>query len=937
MVATRAEDGHESKDGKDSGLETRKVTKEEAAFILGQGGKTKQKLCIVSGAQIELTENKNDRMNGSSLQIRGTAEQREHARKYVEFVIAQRRGPVNIDDPSAHNDLTILVVPADCVSFITGRQGSFLRLIEEEWGALLFFLEVNPKNPPTYVDPTKTERLAIFGPFRRRRGAQVKVMAAIEMKVPGYFSNGVTVSESSEEGFATDTMVIKEEDYSYALGRSGATRKKLSRASNCIVEYVGRVAYFCGNKKERARAKEYLTWLLQQRVGEQVNVLHKGRDDATMVLVPNQCMAFVTGYKGQALRSIEEETSTFCFVDQGSVDAADFQVPLSIFGRDDDRRSAEGLIWERIAQKIDDPVTESSYGHGGGKRGGKSKGGKGEGKGKGKGKGKERDTENWQSTREEGPEVRPVRKEGDNDFMTITTEDVSFLTGASRKMLKKIAAASGTFLEMQHQKLEIVGAKDDREKAKKYVQLVLAQRVRAVTMEDVAGHEDLTIIEVPAVAVSFVTGRQGSFLRLVEEEFGTMLFFFDYNKANQRDQVEKLAIFGPLRERRGAELKVLSAIETKQPGFIAKLDGASPMQDPAEGFATDRMLIEEDDYSYALGRGGATRKKIARAAGCVIEYIGRYAYLCGVKKERVRAREYLVWLFQQRVGSVEVDYANRDDVTVLQVPRDCVGFVTGAKGASLRSIEDATGTFCFIEGGRDDPNRDPKPLLIFGSPKARLAAEERLKGRIDQKLVEGWVFEEGGGSGGGGYGGAGGYGEWHGQSWEGGRRHARGGWGASTATEDNGTGVGGAGEAAVEEAAAEEEPEAWGDWGGNSGDEDEPEDSAAYAGPSVPAAASTATPATSAAAPVAGAGAASAAPAAAKPATQRPGMHLLGAAGNWNPHAGSLASPQRSGGGSAAKPSPNRGGEELDLPPQLLHEEAWPELGGPPKKKGGRP
>jgi len=82
----------------------------------------------------------------------------------------------------------------------------------------------------------------------------------------------------------------------------------------------------------------------------------------------------------------------------------------------------------------------------------------------------------------------------------------------------------------------------------------------------------------------------------------------------------------------------------------------------------------------------------------------------------VRAREYLLWLFRQRVGPVEVSYDGREDVTVLQVPKDCVGFVTGHKGTALRSVEDATGTFCFIEGGRSDPNRDPKPLL--GRPRS---------------------------------------------------------------------------------------------------------------------------------------------------------------------------------------------------------------------------
>merc|ERR1712151_791891 len=124
-------------------------------------------------------------------------------------------------------------------------------------------------------------------------------------------------------------------------------------------------------------AKEYLQWLLRQRVGENVHVDHKGRDDVTMIMVPSQCIGFVTGHKGSSLRAIEEETSTFCFI-EGTVDDLEEQKPLLIFGCVEDRRLAESLVWDKISQKFDETGHEV-YGHsGGGKRG----------KGKGKGKDK---------------------------------------------------------------------------------------------------------------------------------------------------------------------------------------------------------------------------------------------------------------------------------------------------------------------------------------------------------------------------------------------------------------------------------------------------------------------------------------------------------------------------------------------------------------------
>jgi hypothetical protein len=158
--------------------------------------------------------------------------------------------------------------------------------------------------------------------------------------------------------------------------------------------------------------------------------------------------------------------------------------------------------------------------------------------------------------------------------------------------------------------------------------------------------EDLTIVKVPGEAVSFVTGKQGSFLRLMEEEFGALLFFLDFNMSQHADQTERLAIFGPERNRRGTELKVMAAIEMKCPGYYTT--NVTDSEDPAEGFLTDMVMISEVDYSFALGRQGSTRKNIVRTTGCLVEYIGSVAFLSGLKSERKAAREYLHWLFEER-------------------------------------------------------------------------------------------------------------------------------------------------------------------------------------------------------------------------------------------------------------------------------------------------
>jgi len=894
------------KDDKDEGKSLRRITKDEAAFILGAQGKTKTKLSHVSGTQIDLVELKGGQ---NQLEISGSAEERARAMKYIEYVISQRTGPVKIDEKTHPEDLTIVQVPGEAISFITGTRGAYLRHVEEEWWTLLFFLQVDPKNPRVNHDPKHVEKLAIFGPRRQRRGAELKVMAAIENKLPGYFTKGAVPMDCANEEFDTDTMRIEADDYSYALGKNGNTRKKLARASNCIVEYIGNMAYFSGAKSERVHAREYLQWLLLQRVGEHAHVDYKGRDDVTMIMVQRHCIGYVTGARGTALRSIEEETNTFCFIEGGIDDNDESQKPLLIFGRATDRRFAESFVLERIHAKLDempDPGKDGRKGKGKGKDSkGKKSGSKGDGKdGKGDGKDGKGDGYIPEPERE-----RPVGPDISSDFQKISDEDAAFIMGPSGKTKRKIDNVSGAFLELKNNQLEIAGKDAERERASAYVAIVMKQRMGPVKLEDIQHHKDLTIVLVPAEAVSFVTGKGGGFLRMVEEEFGTMLFFLDYNRVQRRDQPERLAIFGSERTRRGAELKVMAAIEMKQAGYFTNRDANLPMVDPKEGFGTDRMTIAEDDYSYALGKGGSTRKKIARASSCIIEYIGRLAYLSGMPAERKRAREYLFWLFRQRVGPVEVHYDKRDDVTVLPVPKDCVGFVTGHKGTSLRAVEDATGTFCFIEGGRDDPHRDPKPLLIFGEPENRKAAEVLLRERIAQKLEAGWVHEDYNGGYGNGYDTGKGR-----RDRDGMRRPPRdkgagkgggtGGW-AGPAYGNNASASEAPADASVEKpkevVVEQEEDEAWGDWGGASDGSDD-------------------------GMPAGGNGVAEASVLNSAGGMAPAGGHTPGGAARWSEQ----PVPQ------SFKAERLKGDQELELPPQLLHEEAWPELGGPPGGKKGK-
>merc|ERR1719223_2566185 len=188
--------------------------------------------------------------------------------------------------------------------------------MEEEWGTLMFFM-----TKPGQKGATKKggragfgEQLAIFGSKRARRGAELKVMSSVEEKAPGQFTRGVREKISNERGFATDRIVFKDDELSYALGKQGTTRKKLALASGCILQYVGHVAFMAGSLKERRRCKEFIEWLLQQRRGQLTVPDVSSRDDCTEMHIPENCKGWVTGNRGSELRRVEQETGTFIFL-----------------------------------------------------------------------------------------------------------------------------------------------------------------------------------------------------------------------------------------------------------------------------------------------------------------------------------------------------------------------------------------------------------------------------------------------------------------------------------------------------------------------------------------------------------------------------------------------------------------------------------------------
>ena len=62
---------------------------------------------------------------------------------------------------------------------------------------------------------------------------------------------------------------------------------------------------------------------------------------------------------------------------------------------------------------------------------------------------------------------------------------------------------------------------------------------------------------------------------------------------------------------------------------------------------------QPEELSYALGKKGMTRKKLARSSGCIVEYVGYTVFMSGTGDERKRA-----WKRREKARAAERRRAN---------------------------------------------------------------------------------------------------------------------------------------------------------------------------------------------------------------------------------------------------------------------------------------
>ena len=59
------------------------------------------------------------------------------------FIFAQLEGPVQVADAKTRSDCTLVSLPQDCVGFVTGTKRNVLSRIEDDYGVVSFFLNLN--------------------------------------------------------------------------------------------------------------------------------------------------------------------------------------------------------------------------------------------------------------------------------------------------------------------------------------------------------------------------------------------------------------------------------------------------------------------------------------------------------------------------------------------------------------------------------------------------------------------------------------------------------------------------------------------------------------------------------------------------------------------------------------------------------------------------
>jgi len=157
-----------------------------------------------------------------------------------------------------------------------------------------------------------------------------------------------------------------------------------------------------------------------------------------------------------------------------------------------------------------------------------------------------------------------------------------------------------------------------------------------------------------------------------------------------------------------------------------------------------KVELKEKEVAYVFGRMGTTKDKLARVSGTNIELQGSALVIQGHEHNVALGKRYVQILLNQRSGNIERSDVTIDpekhitDLTLLDVPNNCKGFVTGRGGDTLRQIEHECATLMTFCKNEEDGK---EPLAIFGSRRGRMTAQLKVMSIVEGKHI-GWFVPD---------------------------------------------------------------------------------------------------------------------------------------------------------------------------------------------------
>ena len=266
--------------------ETITVTTRDIPFLLGKGGRTKDKLMRVSGARIEVPE------TDGKIDLFGSPAAIKRCKLYISCLVSQRSGPVELSkEQREENDSTILSIPTDYVQTITGQQGSSMRHIEEDHCTLIFLLGFSYGNSNEHSDDNDLSQLVIFGKKKARRGTELQLLSLIERHLPGYVTSDITAKNDDTE---TVRQLSQSHQVRILLSRKAIIKKRIAAATDCLVDIIGNWVHIVGDSSNRKIAENYIGYSINGfKDKQQGYATTRSREDCLAISLPVFCLPLI--------------------------------------------------------------------------------------------------------------------------------------------------------------------------------------------------------------------------------------------------------------------------------------------------------------------------------------------------------------------------------------------------------------------------------------------------------------------------------------------------------------------------------------------------------------------------------------------------------------------------------------------------------------------